>query len=67
MPKQVSATITFLLHENLEEELIGISPALYNAMVEKYIKDSMEDERVGAAQYNTFKVSIQDVKEVEDA
>jgi hypothetical protein len=59
MTKQVTATISFILHEDLEE-----APARPDRILQ-YLIDCMEDPRVGAAQYDTVKLLDVTVVEVE--
>ena len=60
MTKQVTATISFILHEDLEE-----APAR-PVRILRYLIDCMEDPRVGAAQYHTVKLLDVNVVEVEE-
>jgi hypothetical protein len=64
MSRKITATITFELHDDLDKELdeaLNGGNDLYanqreRFTVERYLKDSLEDERVGAANFNTLKV-----------
>lgn len=43
MAKIVTATVTFTLHEELEDELEGTSSALYDRMLEMHIWRALEE------------------------
>ena len=67
MTKQITATIVFTLHEEVEDELQEFSTALYdnNRLVEHAIQNCLEDERIGVSQYESSKVSVTSIQEVE--
>jgi len=65
MTKQITATIVFTLHEEVEDELQEASTALYDRLVEHAIQNCLEDERVGVAQYESSKVSVTNILELE--
>lgn len=58
MARQVTATITFILHEDLDD---GVE-----ADIPDYLIDCLENERVGAAQYKSVKIDALTVVKVED-
>ncbi len=58
MAKQVTATITFILHEDLDD---GSEASVRGGLV-----DCLEAEHVGVAQYKSVKVYALTVEEAED-
>lgn len=58
MAKQVTATITFILHEDLDD---GVEADIQDALV-----DCLEAEHVGVAQYKSVKIDALTVEEAED-
>jgi hypothetical protein len=71
MTKQVTATISFILHEDLEEAtdqviLVSLTRHLDANRILQYLIDCTEDPRVGAAQYDTVKLLDVTVVEVEE-
>ena len=58
MARQVTATITFILHEDLED---GVEADIQDALV-----DCLEHEHVGVAQYKTVNFDALTVVKVED-
>ena len=65
MTKQITATIVFTMHEDLEDEMQEASTALYDRLVEHAIQNCLEDERIGVSQYESSKVSVTSIQEVE--
>ena len=58
MARQVTATTTFILHEDLNNAA--------EADIPEYLVDCLENERVGAAQYKSVKIDALTVVKVED-
>lgn len=58
MPKQITAIITFVLHDELEGQLQNSNPKFHDRLIEDAITDCLENERNGAALYSSTKVSI---------
>ena len=58
MAKQITATITFILHEDLDD---GEKASVLIGLI-----DCLEHERVGVAQYNTVKVHALTAEEAKD-
>jgi len=65
MTKQITATITFTLHEDIVDQLQDANPKFHEKLILDSIVDCLEDERVGAAQFKSSKVSITNIQEVE--
>lgn len=65
MTKQITATIVFTLHGDIVDQLQEASTALYDRLVEHAIQNCLEDERVGVAQYESSKVSVTSIQEME--
>lgn len=58
MPKQITAIITFVLHDEIESQLQNSNPKFHDCVIEDAITLCLENERNGAAQYSSTKVSI---------
>jgi hypothetical protein len=67
MTKIVTATIQFTINEELEDELEGTSPALYDRMLEMHIWRCLDDEHHGVAEFQSAKVTVTNVCGVEEA
>lgn len=67
MARQVTATITFILHEDLNNAAeAGIQDMLAGFFLVDCLEACLEAEHVGVAQYKSVKVYALTVEEAED-
>lgn len=64
MTKQITATITFTLHDELQDQLRDANPKFHEKLILDSIVDCLEDERVGVAQYQSATVKVTLLQEV---
>jgi len=65
MRRKITATISFILHEDLEKELSEVK-INHSDAIKEYLKDCIEHEHAGAAEYNTVLTETLTMEEIKE-